>query len=161
MALEIERKFLVLGDFHDEVFKSVDITQGYLRDGKGVRFRVRVADGRGILTVKGKRDASGIMREETESEIPFDRALALLVRCRGMVIEKTRHLVRNTDGRHIWEIDEFHGGNEGLVVAEIELSSPDEVFDRPSWLGKEVTADPRYHNSSLIRSPWSTWKDDD
>lgn len=161
MALEIERKFLVSGDYRDEVFKSCHVVQGYLRDSHGLPFRVRIMDGAAFLTRKGARDASGTTRVEVENEIPVGDAEFYLGLCKGRTIEKTRHLVHSEDGVHVWEIDEFHGLNEGLVVAEIELGSAGEPFPRPSWLGEEVTRDPRYHNSALLSHPWSTWAEED
>lgn len=160
MALEIERKFLVCGDFRKEAFKSCHVVQGYLRDSHGP-FRVRIMDGTAYLTRKGARDASGTTRVEVENEIPVSDAEFYLGLCKGRTIEKTRHLVRSSDGEHVWEIDEFHGPNEGLVVAEIELGSADEPFPRPEWLGEEVTRDPRYHNSALLSRPWTAWAAED
>ena len=154
MFQEIERKFLVNGDFKAEAFKATDIIQGYLSHRPTVR--VRVKGDRGYLTIKGKR--TGISRFEWEKEIAKDEALALLQLAKSGRIEKTRYLVKNTDGRHTWEVDEFHGDNEGLVVAEIELESENEPFDRPAWLGEEVTCDARYYNSKLLKNPYKNWK---
>lgn len=158
MFQEIERKFLVNGDFKSEVFESTDIKQGYLSGNAGVSVRVRVRGDKGYLTIKGKRSSNGVLRFEWEKEITYEEAKALLSLAEGGIIEKTRHLVRNTDGCHIWEVDVFHGVNEGLMVAEIELSSEDDAFDRPAWLGKEVSSDPRYFNSQLLKHPYKTWK---
>ena len=158
MFQEIERKFLVSGDFGSEVFESTDIKQGYLCGSAGVSVRIRVRGDKGYLTIKGRRSPNGLSRFEWEKEIAREEAEALLALAEGGLIEKTRHLVKNTDGRHTWEVDVFHGDNEGLVVAEIELSSEDETFDRPEWLGMEVTGDPRYHNSHLLKQPYKTWK---
>ena len=158
MFQEIERKFLVSGDYKAEVYESTDIRQGYLCGGSGLTVRVRQRGDKGYLTIKGARSLNGISRFEWEKEITADDAQALLALAQGGLVEKTRHLVKNTDGRHTWEVDEFHGANEGLVVAEIELASEDEPFDRPSWLGQEVSDDPRYYNSHLLTHPYNTWK---
>ena len=158
MFQEIERKFLVNGDFKSEVFESMDIKQGYLCGGSGVTLRVRVCGDKGYITIKGKRNTSGLSRFEWEKEIDKDEAEVLLSLAEGGTIEKTRHLVKNADGRHIWEVDEFYGANEGLIVAEIELTDENDTFDRPEWLGKEVSSDSRYYNSQLLKHPYNTWK---
>lgn len=158
MFQETERKFLVCGDYKAEVYESTEIRQGYLCGGSGVTVRVRQRSDKGYLTIKGARSRSGLSRFEWEKEITADDAQTLLSLVQGGLVEKTRHLARNTDGRHIWEIDEFHGANQGLVVAEIELSSENEPFDRPDWLGQEVSDDPRYYNSHLLTHPYSQWQ---
>jgi len=152
MALEIERKFLVCGDFSADVRQSDDIVQGYLNMEKGRTVRIRIRSGKGYITVKGPTD--GVSRFEWEKEIPLEEAKDLIRLCTG-VIDKTRHLA--PVGDHTFEIDEFHGDNEGLIVAEIELGSPDEAFERPSWLGEEVSFDRRYYNSQLLVNPYSKW----
>ena len=157
MALEIERKFLVVGDFMPEVFRSYRISQGYLSRSTGRTVRVRIRDDQGFLTIKGPSFDGGLSRFEWEKEIPAGEAEQLLALAEPVVIDKTRHLVRNTDGVHIWEIDVFRGANEGLVLAEIELGSPDEPFDRPAWLGPEVTGDLRYYNTYLSHTPFTAW----
>ncbi len=147
MALEIERKFLLLNDdFKQEAFDRIAIRQGYLALSTERTIRVRTWGEKGFLTVKGRSSSDGLSREEWEREIPLTEALELLAGCRA-VIEKTRHLVRA--GRHIFEVDEFHGANEGLLLAEVELQSPDEAFEHPAWLGREVTGDPAYYNSQI------------
>ena len=156
MFQEIERKFLVLGDFKSKAFQATEIKQGYLCRDKNITVRVRIRGDKGYLTIKGKR--TGISRFEWEKEIAVDEALALLGQTDSGLIEKTRHLVKNTDGKHTWEVDEFHGDNEGLIMAEIELSDENEPFDRPDWLGREVTDDPRYYNAQLLKNPYKTWK---
>ena len=156
MFQEIERKFLVKGDFKKEVFQATEIKQGYLCRDKGMTVRVRIKGNQGYLTIKGKR--TGLSRFEWEKEIAVDEALTLLEQTDSGLIEKTRHLVKNTDGKHIWEIDVFHGDNEGLVIAEIELSDENEPFDKPDWLGQEVTDDKRYYNSQLLKNPYKNWK---
>jgi adenylate cyclase len=158
MFQEIERKFLVNGDFKSEVFESMDIKQGYLCGGSGVTLRVRVCGDKGYITIKGKRNTSGLSRFEWEKEIDKGEAEVLLSLAEGGTIEKTRHLVKNADGRHIWEVDEFYGANEGLIVAEIELTDENDTFDKPEWLGKEVSSDSRYYNSQLLKHPYNTWK---
>lgn len=158
MALEIERKFLVAGDFKSEAFRAIPMKQGYLNTDPLRTVRVRVAGERGFITVKSK--GSAVTHFEWEKEIPASEALGLLECAEPGVIEKTRYLVAAGDGVHTWEVDEFHGDNEGLVVAEIELSSEDEDFPRPAWLGPEVTADPRYYNSYLSGNPYRGWPSD-
>ena len=152
---EIERKFLVAGDFRKEVSGASRIIQGFLSSAPGRTVRVRIRDDKGYLTVKGP--AQGLTRFEWEKEIPADEARQLLALCEPGAIDKTRHLVPAADG-HVWEVDEFHGDNEGLVVAEIELEAEDEPFVRPVWLGAEVTGDRRYYNSSLTKCPYKDWK---
>lgn len=156
MAQEIERKFLVDGDFRSEAFKAVRITQGYLSSVPERTVRVRVKDDNGYITVKGVGDESGVSRFEWEKEIPVDDARELLRICEPGVIDKTRYLVKV--GIHTFEVDEFYGDNEGLTVAEVELSDPNEAFGKPSWLGEEVTGDKRYYNSFLSRHPYRTWR---
>lgn len=157
MAQEIERKFLVAGDFMQDVFRSYRITQGYISRTPGRTVRVRVRDDKGFLTIKGPSFDGGLSRFEWEKEIPAGEAEELLALAEPVVIDKVRHLVRNTDGVHTWEVDVFLGANEGLVLAEIELGEPDEPFDRPAWLGQEVTGDRRYYNSYLSRTPFTVW----
>lgn len=157
MALEIERKFLVTGDFKAFADKSVRIVQGYLSSVPERTVRVRVKGDHGFITVKGLGSESGASRFEWEKEIPADEALEMLKICEPGVIDKTRYLVEV--GEHTFEVDEFYGDNEGLVVAEVELVSEDEAFERPDWLGKEVTGDPRYYNSSLVNNPYRHWKE--
>jgi adenylate cyclase len=158
MAQEIERKFLVCGDFKAEAYLSTRIIQGYLSSVPGRIVRVRVKGDKGYITVKGQANATGVSRFEWEKEIPVDEALALLKLAEPGCIDKTRYLVKNTDGKHTWEVDEFHGDNEGLVMAEIELGDETDTFDRPDWLGEEVTGDARYYNSRLKDHPFKTWK---
>ena len=120
--------------------------------------RVRVKGKKGYITIKGEADASGVSRFEWEKEIPLEEAEALLKLAEPGIIDKTRYLIKNTDGRHTWEVDVFHGENEGLVMAEVELSDENDPFDKPEWLGKEVTGDKRYYNSYLSKNPYKTWK---
>ena len=158
MSLEIERKFLVKEGFKEEAFRHYYIVQGYISSSQGRTVRIRIRDEQAFLTIKGPSNAAGISRFEWEKEITADDARQLLVLTEPGLIDKTRYLVKNTDGKHVWEVDEFHGANEGLVMAEIELSSEDEPFDRPAWLGEEVTGDRRYYNSHLSKLPYSQWK---
>lgn len=155
MALEIERKFLVRGDFLGDVSSSSRIVQGYLAASPVASVRVRVYGEKGYMTVKGRPGESCMSRFEWEKEIPVDEALMLMKLCGGGVIDKVRHLVPY-DG-HVFEVDVFHGQNEGLVVAEVELKSEDEDFSRPQWLGEEVTSDVRYRNSMLLKHPFTKW----
>lgn len=156
MAQEIERKFKVAGEFKSLAKSSSHICQGYLC-ADGVRtVRVRLRDDKGYLTIKGKSDAAGLSRFEWEKEISADDARELLKLCHPGAIDKTRYLV-DYHG-HTFEVDEFYGDNEGLLMAEVELKSQDEPFERPSWLGEEVTGDRRYYNAALTRNPYKNWK---
>ena len=155
MATEIERKYLVAGDFSREVFSAERIVQGYICSQPGRTVRVRIRGDKGFLTIKGPSDEKGLSRYEFEQTIPLADAEELLKLCEPGVIDKVRNLVRRES--HIWEVDVFHGSNEGLVVAEIELASEDEPFERPEWLGAEVSGDRRYYNSMLTKHPFTTW----
>ena len=156
MAQEIERKFLVKGDFKSEVFKSTRITQGYLSSVPERTVRVRVKGEKGFITVKGIGNESGASRYEWEKEIPVDEVRELLKICEPGVIDKTRYLVKNGD--YTFEVDEFYGDNDGLTVAEIELPDEQAQFERPAWLGDEVTGDVRFYNSMLMKNPYKNWK---
>ena len=158
MLQEIERKFLVEGDFKHEAFDALRITQGYLSSVPERVVRVRVKGEQGFITVKGVSSPSGVSRFEWEKEISRDEALSLLQLCEPGVIDKTRYLVKNTDGKHSWEVDEFHGDNEGLVMAEVELSDENEPFGIPQWLGREVTGDAKYYNAALKDNPFKNWR---
>ena len=155
MSLEIERKFLVAGDYKSLAVSHSRITQGYISSASGRTVRVRIRGDKGYLTIKGPSE--GISRYEWEREIPVADAESLIAICEPGVIDKTRWLVPAGDGVHTWEVDEFHGDNDGLVVAEIELRSEDDTFEKPSWLGEEVTGDRRYYNSMLTKRPFRTW----
>lgn len=155
MAQEIERKFLVEGDFKPSASKQTRITQGYLCSVPERTVRVRVKGDKGFITIKGIGSASGASRYEWEKEIPTSEVQELLQLCEPGVIDKTRFLVKS--GKHTFEVDEFYGDNEGLVVAEVELGSEDESFEKPGWLGQEVTGDARYFNSMLMKQPFSKW----
>ena len=155
--IEIERKFLVITeDFKKESFKKSRITQGFLCTHKERTVRVRLKKDKGFITVKGLSSADGLSRFEWEKEISKDEATALLELCEKGVIDKIRYEVKI--GSHIFEVDEFFGENEGLVVAEVELNSKDEAFMKPEWLGEEVTGQPKYYNSQLSKKPFKTWK---
>ncbi len=155
MAIEIERKFLVNGNYKALSNKSVSIVQGYLSSVPERAVRVRKNNGKGYITIKGKASLLGALRYEWEKEIPVAEAEDLLKICEPWVIEKTRHLI--VVGEHTYEVDEFHGENQGLVIAEIELTSENEKFDKPFWLGEEVTGDERYFNSNLTKIPYTKW----
>ncbi len=155
MAQEIERKFLVKGDFMPLVSKSSRVTQGYLCSVPERAVRVRVKGDKGFLTIKGIGNQEGTKRYEWEKEIPVTEAQELMQICEPGVIDKTRHLVKQ--GNHTFEVDEFYGENQGLILAEIELGSEDESFEKPDWLGEEVTGDVKYYNVMLMKNPFTTW----
>ena len=157
MAQEIERKFLVKGDFKPFVSKSIRITQGYLSSVPERTVRVRVKGDKGFITIKGIGNESGASRFEWEKEIPVEDVKQLLNICEPGVIDKTRYIVPAGDGL-VFEVDEFYGDNDGLVVAEIELPSEDYDFKKPEWLGEEVTGDVKYYNSMLMKNPYKNWK---
>lgn len=154
-TIEIERKFLVPGDaWKDDATRASatgeDIRQGYLaRTARGI-VRIRTYGARAFLAVKTSR--TGLARNEYEYEVPVAHARAMLAACEGAVIEKTRYRVPH--GRHVWDIDVFAGANTGLVLAEIELTSEDEAFERPVWIGREVSFDPRFGNAELSLHPY-------
>ena len=153
MHIETERKFLVRDDrFKASAVRSCRIRQGYIAHDSGNTVRIRIRDNQGILTIKGPSDASGISRQEWEKEIPLQEAEELFLLCRGGVVDKTRYLVPVRASERFFEVDEFHGLNEGLLLAEIELDSPEEPFFRPDWLGEEVTGDRRYYNSWIANN---------
>jgi adenylate cyclase len=156
MAKEIERKFLVKGDFKPSVTKETRITQGYLSSVPERTVRVRLKGDKGFITIKGIGSASGASRYEWEKEIPTDEVNELLELCEPGVIDKTRFIVPEPSGLK-FEVDEFYGDNEGLTVAEIELPSEDHPFEKPEWLGEEVTGDVRYYNSMLMKNPFKGW----
>lgn len=157
MHTEIERKFRVTGTaFTGEAYSAQRIVQGYICSAPGRTVRVRIRGEKGYLTIKGPSDEKGLSRYEFEQEIPLPDAEQLLTLCEPGVIDKTRYLVRA--GRHVFEVDVFRGENEGLVIAEVELGAEDEPFERPAWLGEEVSGDRRYYNSMLAKHPYTTWK---
>jgi len=154
--IEIERKFLITSNaFKTEAFSQNKIAQGYLSSVPERTVRVRIKGDKGFITVKGISSDSGMSRFEWEKEIPIDEAENLLKLCEKGIIDKIRFNVKI--GNHTFEVDEFHGENEGLIIAEIELNSENEVFERPNWLGEEVTNDKRYYNSYLSNHPFKNW----
>ena len=154
--IEIERKFLVSSDvFKSDALRQNHIAQGYLSSAPERTVRVRIKGEKGFLTIKGKTNEAGMSRFEWEKEIPVAEAKALLQLCEKGIIEKNRYEVQV--GKHLFEVDEFIGKNEGLLLAEIELESEGEVFEKPKWLGLEVTQDHRYYNSYLSQHPFKSW----
>ncbi len=149
--LEIERKFLVLDDSYKQLsYGSFHIVQGYICSERGRTVRVRIRDERAYLTIKGPSENGGLSRYEFEREIPLEDGRQMMQLCEPGIIDKTRWLVKS--GNHTFEVDEFHGSNEGLVVAEVELAYEDEPFKKPHFIGKEVTGDRRYYNSQLAKA---------
>ncbi|HRN26214.1 MAG: CYTH domain-containing protein [Ignavibacteriaceae bacterium] len=155
MATEIERKFLVKGEFKNLASKETRIIQGYISSTPERSVRIRIKGAEGFITIKGIGNASGASRYEWEKEIPINEAEELLKISEPGVIDKIRYLVKV--GNHTFEVDEFYGENKGLVVAEIELTSEAETFDKPAWLGDEVTGDSKYYNIMLIKNPFTKW----
>jgi len=156
MSKEIERKFLVKGTYKQFASSQIRITQGYLSSVPERAVRVRISDKKGFLTIKGIGNDSGTSRYEWEREIAFQEAKELMLLCEDGVIDKTRFLVPETTGL-TFEVDEFYGVNQGLVMAEIELPSENYAFEKPSWLGMEVTGDTKYYNVSLLSHPFEKW----
>ncbi len=155
--LEIERKFLVKSDdFKEQAFAKNNIAQGYLSSVPERTVRVRIKGEKAYLTIKGIGHQGGMSRFEWENQIPLDEAAELLKLCEKDKIEKTRYEIKS--GNHIYEVDEFYGENEGLIMAEIELQSETENFDKPDWLGEEVTNDERYYNAYLSKNPFKNWR---
>lgn len=155
--IEIERKFLVTSDaYKTEAYKQSRIVQGFLNTHKERTVRVRIQGDKGFLTIKGVSSADGLSRFEWEKELPVTECEALLKLCEKGIIEKIRYEINF--GNHIFEVDEFYGDNKGLVIAEIELSNEAETFEKPSWLGNEVTGDIRYYNSQLSKQPYIAWQ---
>ncbi len=156
MAQEIERKFLVKGDFMPFVTKQTRITQGYLSSVPERTVRVRIKGDKGFITIKGIGNESGASRYEWEKEISVEEVNELLKLCEPGIIDKTRYIVPASDGLK-FEVDEFYGDNDGLTVAEIELPDEDFKFVKPEWLGEEVTGDVKYFNSMLMKNPFKNW----
>lgn len=153
---EIERKFLVKNEgFKILAAAKKEIAQGYLNTNPERTVRIRISNDKAFLTIKGKGNESGMTRFEWEKEIPLEEGKALLLLCEKGVIEKTRFEI--PVGKHLFEVDEFYGENKGLIVAEIELSDENEAFEKPDWLGIEVTNDERYYNAYLSKNPFSEW----
>lgn len=155
MAQEIERKFLVKGPFKEQAFSHSRISQGYISSERGRTVRVRIRDEKGYITIKGPSLNGGLSRYEFETEISKEDAQNLMQLCGNVFIDKTRWLVKS--GNHTFEVDEFHGENEGLIMAEVELAYEDEPYETPDFIGEEVTGDRRYYNSQLLRLPFKYW----
>lgn len=155
---EIERKFLVTGEFKSLAYSKTHIEQGYFATEPGRTVRVRIRDEKAYLTIKGAPRKDGFARYEFEIEIPLEDAHEMMELCMPGRVSKDRYLVRS--GKHIVEVDEFFGDNEGLVMAEIELASEDEEYIKPDFLGKEVTGDYHYYNKYMLRRPYKLWKDE-
>ena len=154
--IEIERKFLVNSDaFKNDALRKNHIAQGYLNSTPERAVRVRIKGDTGYLTIKGKSNETGLSRFEWEKKIPLEEAKALLLLCEKGIIEKNRYEV--PVGKHLFEVDEFFGENEGLLLAEVELQSESEFFEKPHWLGDEVTQDQRYYNSYISNHPFTSW----
>ena len=154
--IEIERKFLVTSDeYKTAAFAKNEIAQGYLNSTPERTVRVRIKGDNGYLTIKGKGNESGMSRFEWEKQIPVAEAKSLLELCEKGVISKTRFEIKA--GNHVYEVDEFYGENQGLVVAEIKLQSETESFEKPSWLGNEVTNNEQYYNAYLSKNPFKNW----
>ncbi|MCX8677140.1 MULTISPECIES: CYTH domain-containing protein [unclassified Apibacter] len=155
MGQEIERKYLITGEFKSKAIKSLQIKQGYLSSIPERTVRVRIQDNQGFLTIKGSNKKNSISRFEWEKKITKEEANELIQLCEVGIIDKKRYIV--PFGNKIIEVDEFYGENEGLILAEIELDDEDETIEKPDWLGKEVTDDPRYYNSMLKKNPYKNW----
>ena len=153
--MEIERKFLVKGEYKSQAVRSFRIVQGYLSSATGRTVRIRIKGDKGFITIKGKSNESGLSRYEWEKEIPVNEAEELLLLCELGAIDKTRFEI--PVGKHTFEVDEFYGDNAGLTMAEVELNSENENYIKPEWLGEEVTGDRRYYNSSLTKHPFNKW----
>lgn len=157
MALEIERKFLVNSeDYKKDSYKKYNIIQGFLSTSKNAVVRIRIADTKAFITIKGRSNDSGTTRYEWEKEIELKEGQDLLALSNTSLVKKTRHLVKIKN--HIFEVDEFKGDNKGLVIAEVELKSENEIFTKPQWLGEEVTGNDAYYNVLLSQNPYKNWK---
>ena len=154
--IEIERKFLVISnDFKNESYKQTRIKQGFLNTNPERTVRVRVKGDKGYLTIKGLSSTNGLSRYEWEKEISKHDANQLLKLCEKGIIDKTRYEINI--GKHTFEVDEFYGDNQGLVIAEVELQNESEAFEKPNWLGKEITGIKKYYNSQLSINPYKLW----
>lgn len=156
MALEIERKFLIKGDFKQDAYAYEEVVQGYLSSVAERTVRIRIKGDKAYITIKGIGNESGMSRYEWEKEISVTDAHELIKLCEPGIIDKVRYYIKN--GEYIFEVDEFRGDNEGLVIAEIELKDESGEFSRPAWLGEEVTGDKRYYNASLVKNPYKNWR---
>lgn len=155
-SYEIERKFLVAADFKPYADGKIEIKQGYLSADPERTVRIRITGTDAFITIKGASDETGTSRFEWETQIPADEAHSLMELCLPGIIEKTRYIVEYDEW--VFEVDEFHGLNQGLIIAEVELSEPDEEINLPEWLGDEVTQDYKYYNSYLTKHPFTTWE---
>jgi len=154
--IEIERKFLVNSDtYKQEALKKTRIIQGFLNTHKERTVRVRLKGEKGFITVKGQSTNDGLSRFEWEREISKEDTEALLKLCEPGIIDKIRYEIKV--GNHMFEIDEFYGDNEGLTIAEIELENENEIFEKPDWLGEEVTGNIKYYNSKISKNPYKLW----
>lgn len=157
-GMEIERKFLVKDNsYKQQACSSSHIRQGYICSGHGHTVRVRLRDDQAFLTIKGPSKDGGLSRYEFEKAISIDEAELLFQLCEPGIIDKTRYLI--DCGRHTFEVDEFHGDNDGLVMAEVELASPDDPYEKPAFLGQEVTGERRYYNAHLRNHPYCQWEE--
>ena len=156
MNIEIERKFLVIGDFKKKAIESFRIAQGFLSTVPERTVRIRIRDEKGFITVKGIGNESGTTRFEWEKEISLIDAENLLKLCEPTIIEKIRYIIPSENDL-FFEVDEFLGKNEGLLIAEIELPSEDFKFSKPDWLGEEVTGQKKYYNSMIAKKPFCNW----
>lgn len=156
MNIEIERKFLVKGDYKKFAIKSYKIAQGFLSSAPERTVRIRIKDALGFITVKGVSNQTGTSRFEWEKEITLKEAEELLAICEPSIIEKIRHIIPTNDNL-FFEVDEFMGENTGLLIAEIELPNEHFIFEKPKWLGNEVTGELKYYNSVLSKNPYSNW----
>lgn len=154
--LEIERKFLIKSEqYKKEAFKKIRIKQGFLSTDPERTVRLRITGDSAFLTIKGKSKENGLSRFEWEKEIDKVEAEELFKLCKPGIIDKTRYFIKT--GNFIYEVDEFYGENQGLVVAEIELNNENDIFNKPAWLGEEITGDIKYYNSQLSKHPYKNW----
>lgn len=158
MATEIERKFLVVGEFKHLAYNRTHIEQGYFATEPGKTVRVRIRDDKAYLTIKGPSDKAGLARYEFETEVPLEDGRQLMKLCMPGSVQKDRWLIKN--GKHTIEVDEFFGDNEGLIMAEIELEDENEPYLNPDFLGKEVTGDKRFYNKYMLRRPFKLWREE-
>ena len=155
VGIEIERKFLVTGEFKSQAFNHKRIIQGYISTLPEKSVRVRIAGDTAFLTIKGKSQQQGLKRSEWEYSIPVEDAEELLLLCEKGIIEKTRYYVKS--GNLTFEVDEFYGDNKGLILAEVELTDENEEIKKPEWLGEEVTGIVKYYNAYLVNHPYKNW----
>lgn len=157
MNIEIERKFIVVGEYKHLAYNHTHIEQGYFETAPGRTIRIRLRDDKAYLTIKGPSAADGLSRYEFETEVPLEDGRQMLSLCRPGRIDKVRWLIHHPDGKHTIEVDEFLADNAPLVMAEIELADSNEPVDLPAFLGKEVTGDRRFYNTHLMSYPYRLW----